>query len=602
MSRQRARRVRWKALAPLGLFFVLLALLWHLFSDLIVRRSLEEAGTQVLGTQVDIGWLKLDERDAAVEIGLLAIADPFDSTRNLIAVDHLQVDLDPEPLLEKKIVITDLRLDGIALLTRREVPARRVEGGLAARTAETVGTWRERLQSPWLGIGAIDSIKSVVLDPSQLASVARAQRLAGQADSLRTQVAGGLSDLGLDSIASEARALSERVARANPSSLGVSGTRALVSDVNSMVSRIEEAEKLVARVDSIGKSGLQTVTNALVELDRARTEDYRRVESMLGLPNLEGPSLGGALFGQVSLSYLQRALYWAELVRQYMPPGLRPNPSPGPRRMRAAGTDMRFPKERNLPSFHLVKGGASSAPSSSGDGFEVTLSDITSAPALVGRPATASLTRTSNGQERFGFGAFMDHSGAVPVDSLTFRRAGVELRGFAIPGLPLRVEPGQGTARLAAALEGERFEVSLGLNAPEVAWLMDSTATGSVETELVSRVLRGLRTLTIEAKLGGTLSGLDRMDIRSNVDEALANQLKSVAGEALAEGKARARAEVDRLSAPYIAQARSQAGSLESLITQDLAQWQDRLAQARQGLNDEIKRKTGGLGGFIGMR
>ena len=69
MRQDRRPWFRWKALAPLALFFAFLALLWGLFADMVARRSLEEAATQVLGTQVDIGWLRIRERRAGVEIG-----------------------------------------------------------------------------------------------------------------------------------------------------------------------------------------------------------------------------------------------------------------------------------------------------------------------------------------------------------------------------------------------------------------------------------------------------------------------------------------------------------------------------------------------------
>ena len=89
MRQDRRPWFRWKALAPLALFFAFLAVLWALFADMVARRSLEEAATQVLGTQVDIGWLRIRERRAGVEIGNLAVADPFDPTRNLIEVDRI---------------------------------------------------------------------------------------------------------------------------------------------------------------------------------------------------------------------------------------------------------------------------------------------------------------------------------------------------------------------------------------------------------------------------------------------------------------------------------------------------------------------------------
>ena len=157
---------RWMALVPLALFFAFVAVLWGLFADMVARRSLQEAATQVLGTQVDIGWLRIRERLAAVEIGELAVADPFDPTRNLIEVDRIRLVLDPGPLLEKKIVISDLAFERIDLFTAREKPANPVEGGLAARTSSMVDQWRDRLAEPFLGLSAVDSISTLVLDPS----------------------------------------------------------------------------------------------------------------------------------------------------------------------------------------------------------------------------------------------------------------------------------------------------------------------------------------------------------------------------------------------------------------------------------------------------
>ncbi|MEE8061346.1 MAG: hypothetical protein V3T16_05930, partial [Gemmatimonadales bacterium] len=359
MRQDRRPWFRWKALAPLALFFAFLAVLWGLFADMVARRSLEEAATQVLGTQVDIGWLRIRERRAGVEIGELAVADPFDPTRNLIEVDRILLALDPGPLLEKKIVITDLFFERIELFTAREKPAIEVEGGLAARTSSMMDQWRGRLGEPFLGMTTVDSIRTLVLDPSQLASVAAAERLMRQADSLGALASAGLAALGLDSLAEEGVALAGRVARADPGRLGLSGTRALVSDARSVLNRLEAAEDALARADTAAMVGLRSLTNGIEDLERARAADYRRAESMLGLPDFDLPSIGGALFGGVSLSYVQRAVYWAELAGQYMPPGLRPSMAAGPKRLRAAGTDVRFPREDHVPSFHLVRAVAS---------------------------------------------------------------------------------------------------------------------------------------------------------------------------------------------------------------------------------------------------
>ena len=592
---------RWKALAPLALLLVAVALLWGLFADRVARRSLQEAATQVLGTQVDIGWLRIRERLATVEIGELTVADPFDPTRNLIEVDRIRLVLDPGPLLEKKIIITELAFERIDLFTAREKPAAPVEGGLAARTSSMVDQWRDRLGAPFLGITAVDSIRTLVLDPSQLASVAAAQRLTRQADSLGALVRHELAALGLDSLVKEGVALADRVARADAGRLGLSGTRALAGDARSLVSRLEVAEEALARADTAAVVGLRALTDGVNDLERARAADYRRAESMLGLPELDVPSVGGALFGQVSLSYIQRAVYWAELARKYMPPGLRPSVVPGPKRMRAAGTDVRFPKAHHVPSFLLVRGQASEA---AGDtaGFRhtLTMSNISSQPALVGEPAVVAFSRLEAGTEMLGLDAVMDHTGPVARDSLDLRTAGLALPTFTLPGLPITADPGAGRVRLAATVAGDRLFASWTLDAPEVTWLVDS-ASADPAAAVLERVLSGLSGLRIVAELGGSLDAIDEFRVTSNVDEALAKQMKVLAGELLASGQARARAEVDRMSRPYFESATSRVADQSNTIGQAVSEWQERLAEVRGQLEDEVRKKTGGLGGLIGM-
>lgn len=592
---------RWKALAPLALFFAFVAVLWGLFADSVLRRSLQEAATQVLGTQVDIGWVHIHERRAGVEIGELAVADPFDPTRNLIEIDRIRLVLDPRPLLEKKIVITDLAFERIELFAAREKPATPVEGGLAARTSAMVDQWRDRFGEPFLGMSAVDSIRTLVLDPSQLASVAAAERLMRQTDSLGVLAADGLAALGLDSLVAEGVALAERVARADPGRLGLSGTRALVGDARSVVNRLEAAEEALARAETAAMVGVRMLTDGIEDLERARTADYRRAESMLGLPDLDLPSVGGALFGQVSLSYVRRAVYWAELARRYLPPGLRPRVVPGPKRLRAAGTDVRFPKEDHVPSFHLVRGEASEV---GGDtaGFRhtLTVTNISSEPALVGEPAIVAFSRLTAGTETLGLDAVMDHTGLTARDSLDFRWVGVALPAFTLPGMPITAQPGAGRVRLAASVAGDRFFASWTLEAPEVTWLVDS-ASADPAAAVLRRVLSGLTGLHIVAEVAGSFDAIDEFSVRSNVDDALARQMKALAGELLATGQERARAEVDRVSRPYLESATSRAADESVTIRQAVREWQARLAEVRSRLEEEVRKKTGVLGGLIGM-
>jgi len=66
-------------------------------------------------------------------------------------------------------------------------------------------------------------------------------------------------------------------------------------------------------------------------------------------------------------------------------------------------------------------------------------------------------------------------------------------------------------------------------------------------------------------------------------------------------GQERARAEVDRVSRPYLESATSRAADESVTIRQAVREWQARLAEVRSRLEEEVRKKTGGLGGLIGM-
>src|SRR5215204_7204969 len=119
---------RWKAIGPLLLFFTVLGLLVWIFAEPVARETTEEASTELLGTQVDLGKLDLLPRQASVELQALQIADPFVLTRNLLEADAIRLKLNPAALAEKKIIIENLSLSGMRFGTSRKRPARHPSG------------------------------------------------------------------------------------------------------------------------------------------------------------------------------------------------------------------------------------------------------------------------------------------------------------------------------------------------------------------------------------------------------------------------------------------------------------------------------------------
>jgi uncharacterized protein (TIGR03545 family) len=599
----RVKIFRWKAIAPLLVFFAVLGVLAWIFAEPVARETTEEASSELLGTEVDVGKLDLLPRQASVDLRALQIADPFTLTRNLIEADEIRLKLNPAALVEKKLVIEQLTLHGMRFGTTRKTPARRPSGtGFAPQVYRSVQQWADQFEVPLLSLTPMDTIRQIALDPTQLTTVREAQALAGQTDSVRRSLEQGFQQLNIGPTIDSARGLAQRLAATDPKKLGLDGTRQAIQSVQQTLKQVGEAKKRVEALERDAGTAVESLRRGVQVLDQARQKDFAFARSLLKLPTFSAPEIGSALFGQVSIERFKQAAYWAELAQQYMPPGLLPRPTPGPTRLRAAGTTIEFPKAEEFPRFLLERGQLdfSIAGTSAIQGaYTATLQGLTSTPALYGRPAIirASRRAASSAIGSIEVAGVSNHLTARTHDSATARLRGVDLPTIALPGLPLRVAPGTGSSNLTFSMRNAGALV-LGrwaIGSDKVSWIADTTGRRLNDIErLVIRVVAGLTNLQVEAELSGSL-GAPRLSVSSNLDKAIAGRLQAVIGEEVAKAEKMVRAKVDSLVADKVAPVKRQVAAVQTQSNQRIETEKQRLVEVEQELNAELKRLTGGL-------
>jgi uncharacterized protein (TIGR03545 family) len=591
---------RWKAIGPLLLLLAVIVTLVVLFAEPVARQTTEEVSTELLGTQVDVGRLDFLPKQASVDLGALQVADPFEPRKNLVQADRIVLKLNPEALTEKKVVVERFALQGMRFGTARKTPARPVTGeGFAPQALKAVRQWSRQFDVPLLSLTPIDTIKALVLDPAQLGSVKAAQALLSRADSTRRALDQGFQALDIRETVDTARALADRLAATDPRKLGLDGTRQAIQSVQQTLNQLDQAKQRLDGVRRNVQQGVQLLGTGVQDLDGARRRDYAFARSLLKLPSISAPDIGSAFFGKVSVDRFQQALYWAELARHYMPPGLLPQEHPGPKRLRAAGTTVRFPKEREWPQF-LMQVGQVDFTIDGGllkGAYVARVQGLTSAPALYGKPLVVSARRNAAGSAVAGLdvGAVIDHRTAKVRDSVTARLRGVQLPSFDIPGLPFQLAPNTGAANLTFALRGDQLlgRWSIGSNA--VTWARDSAAgQGSELEQIVWRVVSGLKQLEVSAQVSGTIKA-PKLAVKSNLDEAIAQRLKAVVGEEVAKAEAMARAKVDSLVADKVEPVKQRVATAQAEATQRVADEQARLDQVQADLQAQLKRLTAGL-------
>jgi uncharacterized protein (TIGR03545 family) len=592
---------RWKAIGPLLLFFTLLAILVWLFAEPVARQTTEEASSELLGTEVDLGKLDLIPRRASVELRALQIADPFVLTRNLLEAEEIRLKLNPAALAEKKVVIENLTLHGLRFGTRRQKPARPPSGkGFTPQAYRAVQEWADQFNVPLLSLTPIDTVRQLVLNPSQLTTVKQAEAVRAGADSTRRALEQSFQRLDIRPTIDSARALAQRLATTNPRTLGLEGTRQAVQSVQQTLRSIAETRKRLESLERDTRTAVSGLSHGIQSINQATQRDIAFAKSLLKLPTFAAPEIGSALFGKVSIDRFKQALYWAELAQKYMPPGLLPRPRPGPQRLRAAGSTIEFPKAQEFPQFLLQQGSIDftiGGPSLAKGAYSATVQGLTSTPALYGKPAVISVGRQAEGSavEGIDVTGVLNHVGTPSRDSVNARLRGIKLPSFDLPGVPFRLEPGTGASDLVFSMKGSALSGRWAIRANQVNWAADTAGHKPNDIErVVWRVIEGLNRLDLTAQLGGTVSS-PSLSVSSNLDQAIAQRLKAVVGEEVARAERMVRAKVDSLVASQVEPAKRQVAAVQAEATQRVRGERERLDQVEAELKAQLKRLSGGL-------
>ncbi|HXO86561.1 MAG TPA: TIGR03545 family protein, partial [Gemmatimonadales bacterium] len=544
----RLKIFRWRAVGPLLVLFIILAILWWLFADTIARRETQKVGTQLLGAKVEIQDLHLDLKNGDVTIRGLTIASPHDAFKNLLQADELVADIDVIPLTEKKLIIDRIAANGLRFGTPRATDGRvaaKSDGkgsgaGIAERVLAETREWASQFQVPVLQL-ATGKISIDSLDPRRLSTLPAAEALGARADSTQKAWQAELNDLQLGPTLDSAAATLEKLKKARATDL------ATLNEGRLAIERLKRASERVTALERGVKTGLAGLQSGLAGLDSARRRDYAFARSLLKLPSLDAPEIGNALFAPGAIRPFEKVLYWTQLARRYMPPGLLPRASTGPERARRAGEDIRFPKEQALPGFLLRSAELSFLLRPTSDEpqrYAGRLTGLSSDPTLYGRPMLASASGP-----QLAAGAMLNHVRGIPLDTAGATVGGIPLPAFSVPGLPLRLDPGDGTTQLGFNLNGDTIHARFGLRSSNVKWARDTGAAGQNLTnttigDLIWRTVSGISNLELEARLSGALHN-PQLAVRSNLDQAIATRLRAVIGEEVAAAERQVRERVD---------------------------------------------------------
>ncbi|MDX1495019.1 MAG: hypothetical protein R3253_13205, partial [Longimicrobiales bacterium] len=452
-------------LAVFGVFVLLVMAAWWLFAESLVERSVEETGAYLTGARVDVEAADIRPTDGVLSLTGLQVANPDQPMKNLLEADEITAELMLGPLLGKKVVVRRLNILGVRFGTDRET-----SGALenpdpeAGQLYRNVNAWADQIELPELSLDNLGgTVRTEAIDADSLATVQYARRTLQRSDSMRTAWQSELEALDprprLDSL----QTVVQRLESFRPSLTNATQVPGLIRDGRAALQRLTSLEEEIQALDEDVRGGLSSIALNQETLAQLRAQDLAYARGLLDIPTLDAPTISPALFGGTALGWMKPVLYWAQRAERFLPPGLDPRRRPGANRVRAEGTTFEFREGAEWPDFLVQEGNLDMVLGGSGPAagsYRATIQDLTTAPALLGRPMEVSLARDEavQGPGSISLRAVLDHTGEVLRDSADFA-----VRGFGLPRVPVEgfggaLDLGQGEASFTASRVGDRIE------------------------------------------------------------------------------------------------------------------------------------------------
>jgi uncharacterized protein (TIGR03545 family) len=595
------RFIRWKALLPLSVTILIIALWAWLFKDPTLKWAVERGGRAVIGAKVDLAEAQLRLGDGAVTLRGLEVTNPAKPMENLFEVGELRFDVGILPALERKVVVDTAAARDIRFGTpRRTSGAIPKKAKVAEQTSEVIDNFKRQIKVPPLALSTLtQSVNVDAISPESLATLAAARHARAYADTARDKLLADLQAADPRPAIDSAEALAQRLASASIRTLGIAGARQAVTDVRRTLRDLEQIDDRLRAFETETRGNAAGLQARLEAIPAARTQDYAYARGLLRLPTFDVPSVGPQLFSDLIAEQLASVLYWAELAQRYLPPGVERQLRPGPQRVRASGTTVLFPMETVYPQFlmrlaelSLTLGGEGA----SAGRYDARIVGLTSQPAVFGEPTTFTLARSDAavGPTDIRIAGLFDHRTATSRDTLSARLAGITLPSFPLGGLGGSVVLGQGLSTLQLERRGDSLSGRWLWRAPNVRWARDSAPAAAPNDrarmieDVLWRAVGRIDSVEIEARIGGTMQQ-PTLGVRTNVASAVGDALRAQLGDEIRRAEQQVRARVDELVNEKVAEARAYAEQARGQVTARIADERARLDVQKKALEARLR-------------
>lgn len=497
--------IRWKGLAAFLILSFSIAILWLVVVDWVVKKSVEVAGSRIVGAKVEVADADVTLFPAGVTLSGLTVADPHHPMNNSIEIKRLHAALEIPPLLKRKIIIDDVRVQGLRLNTpRRHSGALGGNTPLKEEAASKTPAWLADLCGskglPQLSLPtAADILEREPLQSLQLAQ--QFHTTVNTAESNWQQRLKTLPDQ------QHLNAYQVRIDKVKGAQGGLGALLGSATEAQSIITDLQKDLKQIRTVREAYKSELNNLRKASANLANAPEAEVKRLMNKYALNPAGVANLSRLLFGQQVCGWWQKGHFWYQRLKPYL--NRVPAKSGAPEQtkpLRSKGVDVHYKEKKPLPDF-LIRQVHVDAQLEMGE-LSGQIANITSQPQVLGAPLKYKfLGREMKQMAVFDLNGLMD----LVRPQAPRHSAKLQIQQLALANLALG-DPEQLPISIAQAMANVNFDLSIAGD--------DLNALLKAQLDHVQMALQQATSSTLVSALADALGDTERFGLTATVKGA----------------------------------------------------------------------------------
>lgn len=549
-----------KGLVVIGALCILVALIWFVVVDRVVKMVIESEGSKAVGAKVDVAEADLSLFPASIEVLGLEVTDPDSPMDNAVAVGRMYSDIELLPLIRRKVIINNLRMEGIQLNTPRKASGELPEFARAKSA-------KNNALPPWLSqmCETKDDVQFTIpkvediLAGEQLQSTQLAKELGSQIDAAKTQWQEKLNELPAQK---EFDAYKARLNKLKASGGGLTALLGSASELQTLQSDLKNDLEAIKHAHKGFNAELNDLKKKSTQLTHAPLNDVQRLKNKYTLSPGSAANFSRMLFGPKICDWSKKGYHWYTRLKPYLDSATADDgkeSSPKPEDKEAA-------KKDGMPDF-LIRHAHIDALLAVGN-FTGKASDITSAPQILGKPMRFELLgRRLKEVQSINMNGIIDFINPdSPKHNIKFKAQQFGLQDLNLSdsaSLPLSIAKAMADITMDLNLTGPKIDALIEAQLDSVRMAVERADTSELNTALAD-ALTSVTRFGLTAMVEGTRSDyLTR--IESDLDDVLNKAVGAMINKAGNKLAFELNEAIDDRTKGTISDAQNQLGSLDKL-------------------------------------